>query len=119
MFFPIIPDVGIDINQIALVEKVEREITQAQMKSDLVMFVQYLVAGNDAWGKWGGEHSEDLPKYRVWFRKAVHMQGRVIPSMAFDFEYMSSEQIQNRFLMIKTVVLELISQVPKLSTEKV
>lgn len=119
MFLPMIPDVGVDIDQIMLTEKAEQKITQAQMKSDLRMFVQYLVQGNEAWGKWGKVHPEDLPRYRVWFQKAVHMQGRVIPSMVFDFTHMSHEHVKDRFQMIKQVVLELTLQVPSLSAEKV
>lgn len=119
MIIPMIPNIGIDTDQIVLVEKTEQQIPQAQMKSDLEMFVQYLVQGNEAWGKWGSKHPEDLPKYRAWFKKAVHIQGRVIPSMVFDFAYMPHEHIEDRFLMIKKIVLELTLEVPSFSDEKV
>jgi hypothetical protein len=119
MLFPVIPDIGVDTDQIVLTEKTEQQSTQALMKSDLRMFVQYLVQGNEAWGKWGKMHPEDLPKYRAWFKKAVHMQGRVIPSMAFDFHYMPYEHVKARFQMIKQVVLGLTLEVPNLSNEKV
>lgn len=118
MFFPVIPDIGIDTDQIAVIEKAEQEISRAQMESDLRMFVQYLVQGNEAWGKWGRGHPEDLPKYRVWFRKAAHLQRRVIPSMVFDFAYMPFEHVKDRFQMIKQVVLGLTLEVPNLSDEK-
>jgi len=119
MLIPMIPNIGIDTDQIVLVEKAEQQITEVQMKGDLKIFVQYLVQGNEAWGKWGQTHPEDLPKYRLWFKKAVHIQGRVIPSMTFDFTYMSPEHVQARFTMIKQVVLELTLAVPNLSDEKV
>ncbi len=119
MFIPLIPDLGVDVDQIVTIEKDGREIIQAQMESDLRKFVQYLVQGNEAWGKWGQVHPEDLPRYRVWFQKASHLQGRVIPSMAFDFSYMPLEHVKDRFQMIKQIVLELTLQVPSLSAEKV
>lgn len=119
MFLPMIPDIGIDTDLVVLTEKAEQQITQAQMKHELGMFVQYLVRGNEAWGKWGKTHPKDLPKYRAWFKKAIHMQGRVIPSMAFDFAYMSYEHVQARFTMIKQVVLELTLEVRSLSDKKV
>lgn len=112
MLLPMIPDIGVDIDQIMLTQEAEQKITQAQMKSDLKMFVQYLVQGNEAWGKWGSKHPEDLPKYRAWFKKASHMRGRVIPSMVFDFAYMPPEHIEDRFQMVKRVVLELVLEVP-------
>lgn len=119
MFPPMILDIGIDADQVVVIEKAGQEIPQAQMKSDLGMFVRYLVQGNEAWGKWGSKHPEDLPKYRVWFKKVVHMQGIVIPSMAFDFTYMPFEHVKNRFQMIKQIVLELTLEVPSLSDEKI
>lgn len=118
MFFPMIFDTGVDNDTVVVVmkategEKVATKIPRIKMEHDLANMSHSLLAGNEAWGKWATGHPADWSRYKVWFRKASHVQKYVIPSMAFDFSYMSLAQARARFLMIADVYKRLMLDVP-------
>ena len=119
MFFPMIPDVGIDTDLVVLMaqqdvsEKEAVETVEQRMRKELKSFSHDLLKANEAWFEWGKAHPEDIVKYRYWFKGAHMMEAQIIPSMGFDFAMMSLEHVKARFLMIKQEVLRLILEVPK------